>query len=332
MKKKTRSFLPALLLLALAFSLFTPGARAADGSEPVYCPYWRQYTGCAYLPETETATRKWGETVEYRFEYELLRGEDERVTEIVGRKYDGDGTLVEERTYNGHGWPVRVTAYRDGQAVETSELSYRFDGIMYYALAQERTTDLLTGEVRTTEYYQTGRGSAVAVRDGERPDFSFDPETRQIDAALWWEDPIASVSVLDADGTGGRIWEGMKQTVSWPYEGTVCTALWYERLPDGTRGALLSTHYEVRSWFDGPYYVLHRDFTGADEESEGFYEDFYSYDSAVNCVRCWVHRDGGGEVSHLYSFLYYDGSDLKESEFLDEFEWEDGVELKEDFD
>lgn len=316
----------ALLALALAFAVLAPSAAALDGSAPVYNPFWREYTGDAFLPLTETVIERWGETTVYRFEYELLRDGEGRVTEILGRKYDEEGALVELRSYDGRGKPTRITAYREGRAVEMTELSYRFDGNMYKALSEERVTDLLTGEVRRTAYYQSGKGAAIPVHDGETPGFSYDPETWRIEGASWWEDPTGRAEVLGADGVGGRIWEGMELGVSRPFDGAVCVGSWYERLPSGERGALLSAHYEVLNWFDGPCYVL--DWYACEEGHETS-EDWYYYNTAVNCVLVWVHRDSEGETAHRYTVCYYNGIDgLKDFGGSDDIDWMEGSDWK----
>ena len=309
MKKRIGRVLSALLCAALAFTAFAPTARAEDADWPIYCPYWLQYTGCAYLPVSETVIRTWSEMEpeEYRFEYELNR-EGENVREIIGRKYDQAGTLVEIRSYNGRGRLTEVLSFRGGKAVRMTEYSYCFNGIMYDALAEERVTDLETGKISVTAFYQTDRGRSIPVREGEKPGFSFDPDTRQISTANSWEEPTLSAAVL-GPGESGRLWEGMKLSVSWPYEGTMSTEAWYELLPSGEKGKLLSTHLENHSWFDGPEYVLEVDYTGKWPDST---EDWYQYNSAGNFVEAWTHSDNEATWTHRYTYVYFNGSELEE--------------------
>lgn len=301
MRKRIERLLTALLAAALAFAALAPPARAEDAERPIYYPYWRMYTGEAFLPRTETVTDDEDETREYRFEYELLRDEEGDVSGIVGRKYDEAGTLVELREFDGRGVPLAVTAYRDGEAVERIESAYRYNGINWYALSEETRTDLRTGETRRVEYYQAGR-CPIPVEDGETPDFSFDPETRQIGGTAWWETPVLSAAVIGPDGRGGRIFERVEQEVSWPAYGTVLTELCYERLDSGERGAILSTRHEYLSWFDGPCYVVTTDHSGGSAERT---EDFYDYDGAFNVIYCWTHRGDEGEELHRYTFYAY---------------------------
>ena len=58
MRKTMKRFLVLLLAVLLAAAAFPTAACAEDAEWPIYCPYWRQYTGCAVNFKTTKVSYK----------------------------------------------------------------------------------------------------------------------------------------------------------------------------------------------------------------------------------------------------------------------------------